>query len=293
MARRVSDLLGQRAAESFVGGRHELATLLECLHDKGPLVVQVHGLAGVGKTTLLDAFSAQARTQGAVVVRLDSGTIEPTERGLLYELGVAIGSQNQRLMADEAAERLGSLGDRVVLVLDTYELLRFLDSWLRQVFIPKLGDNVRVILSGRHPPIPAWLVAQEWQGLFRSVDLGPLAEDEALELLAGAGVSGGEAKRINRFVRGHPLALRLAASAVAERPGLVLEGAAFQGIFQRLTSLYLADVNDAITRQGLEAASVVRRATQSLLGAMLPNAAPQDVYDRLLSLPFVESGRTG
>jgi hypothetical protein len=108
MARRVSDLLAQRATESFVGRSGDLASLLKCLRDDRPLVVQVHGLAGVGKTTLLDAFSSHARAEGAVVVRLDCRTTEPTERGFLYELGVAIGSQNSKLTADEAAERLGA-----------------------------------------------------------------------------------------------------------------------------------------------------------------------------------------
>jgi hypothetical protein len=96
---------------------------------------------------------------------------------------------------------------------------------------------------------------------------------------------------INRFARGHPLALELAAAAVLERPGLDLEVGG--RVVEELTRLYLADVPDPLTRRVLEAAAVVRRTTRPLLQAMLPAVAPQDAYDRLRALPFVESTRDG
>ena len=101
------------------------------------------------------------------------------------------------------------------------------------------------------------------------------------------------AKHINRFVRVHPLALRLAASAVNERPEMDFERLAVQGIINQLTSLYLNEVKDPITRQGLEAAAVVRRITLSLLAAMLPDLAPQDVFERLKALPFADVSGEG
>jgi hypothetical protein len=52
-------------------------------------------------------------------------------------------------------------------------------------------------------------------------------------------------------------------------------------------------VPDPVTREALDAASVVRRTTQSLLRAMLPEVAPQDALEKLRGLPFVESGRDG
>lgn len=62
---------------------------------------------------------------------------------------------------------------------------------------------------------------------------------------------------------------------------------------EELTRVYLTDVRDPLTRETLDAASVIRRAARSLLGAMLPDAGPQDAYERLQSLPFVESGSDG
>lgn len=291
MVRRMRELLAQRAMEGFVGRGEEMGSLLHCVEGGGSLVVHVHGIAGVGKSALLEAFSAQARARGAAVVKLDCRAIEPTERGFLHELGAAIGGEI--LTAEEAAARLGRLGSRVVLALDTYEVFRLLDTWLRQVFIPALPENVRVVLAGRQPPVPAWLTSPEWQGLFRSIPLEPLRDEEALELLSRAGIREEDARRINRLARGHPLALKLAASALMERPQLDLKAMALQGVIEELARLFLADVGDPLTRQALEAASVVRRTNQSLLRAMLPEAAPQDAYDRLRALPFVQSARDG
>ena len=55
----------------------------------------------------------------------------------------------------EASAALSGLGDRVVLVLDTYEQLRLLDTWLRQELVPGLRDNTRLALAGREPPVAA------------------------------------------------------------------------------------------------------------------------------------------
>jgi len=291
MAHRVSDLLAQRAMESFVGRTDEKAVLFQMLEAGAPLVLFIHGIAGIGKSRLLEAFSVQARAQGAPVVCLDCRAIEPTERGFIQELSSAIGSDATTV--EKAAERLGRLGRRVVLALDTYELFRLMDTWLRQVFIPALSENVRVILSGRLPPVSAWLTSPEWQGMFRSISLGPLSDKDALELLSRAGVNEQNAQRINHFAHGHPLALILAASAVTEQTKLDLEETAVQRVMEELTRIYLADVDDPLTRKALDAASVVRCTTQSLLWAMLPEVAPQDAFERLRALPFVESGRGG
>jgi uncharacterized protein (DUF934 family) len=64
-------------------------------------------------------------------------------------------------------------------------------------------------------------------------------------------------------------------------------------VIEELSRLYLSDVPDPTTRQVLEAASVVRRVTASLLAAMLPDVPPEEALERLRSLPFVEARRDG
>jgi len=285
-------LLAQRATQGLVGRSRELALLTRVAdREDESLLVHLHGVPGVGKSAVLDAFLAAERARGAIVVRLDCRAIEPTERGFLREVSTAIGIDSSDVPG--VTRRLGTIGDRVLIALDNYEAFRLLDSWLRGAFMPALEENARVVLAGRDPPVPAWLTSPEWRGLFRSVLVGPLDDAAALELLSQQGVGVAAGRRINRIARGHPLALRLAMSAIGERPDLSLEEAATQPVVEQLTRLYLADVHDPVTREALDAASVVRRSTQSLLRAMLPSVAPQDAVEKLCALPFVETGRDG
>jgi hypothetical protein len=157
---RVRDLLDRRIIGSFVGRKEELGSLLEILADEGPVVVHLHGIAGVGKSRLLSAFAEGARADGARVIQLDCRGVEPTEAGLLNELGIASGGVAGS--AEEIASRLGHIGARVVVTLDTYEVFRLMDTWLRQVFLPLLPDNVRFVLCGREAPLTAWLSDPGW-----------------------------------------------------------------------------------------------------------------------------------
>ena len=179
------------------------------------------GIAGIGKSTLLAAFTEDARARGAAVVSLDCGGIEPTERGFLAALGRAVGVLRARppgatrpmATVADAADALSGLGDRVVLVLDTYEQLRLLDTWLRQELVPGLRDNTRLALAGREPPVTAWIT--DFGDMLTTVPLANLAAADADALLRREGLSEADAARITRFTHGHPLALRLAASARA------------------------------------------------------------------------------
>src|SRR5262245_43213406 len=166
--------------------------------DGGPVVVHVNGVAGIGKSTLLDAFAARAREDGAAVVRIDCRAVEPTPRGFLAEISDALGEPVERV--EDLAEILASLGERVVVTLDTYEVFRLLDSWIRMSFVASLPDNSRVLIASRNPPSAAWRTAPGWTNLFRSIELGALADDDALAFLARAGVADDAAKKINAFV---------------------------------------------------------------------------------------------
>jgi DNA-binding response OmpR family regulator len=287
MTQTVRQLIDEQA--TWLAGRDdEMDVLRRLLGGGGPLVVFLYGIAGIGKSALVEAFGVEARASGATVLRLDCRSIEPTERGFLTALEAKTGGE--LTSAEAAATRLGDLGERVVLVLDTYELARLLDPWLRQAFVPALSDKIRIVLSGREPPMTGWPAALG--GLFRGLPLENLRRDEAEDLLKRAGVDDGDADRIYRLARGHPLSLRLAASALAERPEVSLEAVTVKAIVEGLTELYLGGL-DPTTRLALDAASVVRRPTLSLLAAMLPNTAPQDAFDRLRRLPFVELGDDG
>jgi hypothetical protein len=281
----VAMLLEQRRATALVGRAEELAALRSMLDDDGPIVTLVHGVAGIGKSTVLSAFLTEARSAGAAVVALDGRTFEPTERGFLTELADAIGAESPTLA--RTVERLSGLADRVVVAVDTYEALRLIDGWLRHTFAPALGANVRVVLAGRMAPFAGWHLDPEWAGAVRAHALGPLPESDAHLMLTELGVPRTDAPQINRLAGGHPLALRIAAATARERPTDRYEEVVPARVMEALVRAYATDLDPA-TREALDAAAVVRRMTRSLLAQMIPDAAPLDAFDRLRELPFVD-----
>lgn len=277
-------------AGGFLGRESEQAQLLGLLEEDGPSVLFLHGLAGMGKTSLVGLVSARARRQGAVVVRLDGNLLEPTPAGFMGALAIAVGGGGDA--PPEVIRRLGGLGKRVVLVVDTYELLRLIDHWVRLELVPALPANVKLFIAGREPALAAWLQAVPRSSDFRTIELRPLDEESALAVLAQDGVPSDAAKRLNRVARGHPLALRVAAGAMRGPLDPGLEQAASDRVVEELTRIHVEGLDNA-TRHCLEAASVVRRVTRPLLQAMLPDVAPQDAYDRLSALAFVQPADDG
>src|SRR4051794_9073316 len=92
--RRLGDVLAERSVLTALGRDAELATLGEALRRDAAdyLVWHVHGLPGIGKSSLLHAFASRARAAGATVLALDCRAIEPTEAGMLRALGGVLGA---------------------------------------------------------------------------------------------------------------------------------------------------------------------------------------------------------
>jgi hypothetical protein len=284
MARTLAALLDERAA-GLPGRQRERGLLLRLLDDDGPLVAFVHGIAGIGKSALLKAFAADARARGARPVVIDGRSLEPTQRGVAEAIAAAAGAASHDL--DAAVEALGALGERVVLVIDTYEQLGMVDGWLCRALVPALPANVRVLLAGREPPAPGWVRGYA-DGLL-AVPLECLRAEDAEALLQRAGASAHDAAWLNQRARGHPLSLQLVAGALgAGRPARHGVGSAVDEVARE----YL-DALDPDTRRALEAAAITRRTTLTSLGAMLADERADEALARLRTLPFVELGPDG
>lgn len=293
MIARATDLHRRRPTARLVGRQRELSRLARLLGPDGAAVVHVDGVAGIGKSTLLAAFAAQAQAGGASTVVLDCRLLEPTERGVLRAVAGALGADVGEPELDAVVQQLADLDRRVVLVLDQFEVLRLVDTWLRQAFVPLLPGNVRLVIGSREAPVAAWLTSPELTGLVDRLVLAPLDAADAVGLFAALGVDAARATRLNGVVHGHPLAIRLAASTAAGRSDLNLDDVAAHAVLDGLTRLFLEDVPDPVTRTVLEAASVVRRTTASLLAQLLPDVEPQEAFGRLRDLPFVEIRQDG
>lgn len=287
----LGDRLERRALEALAGRRAELERLRLFALGEEPLVMHIQGIPGTGKSHLLNALAVDLGGKGVFVVRVDARWCEPSTAALCRAISREIGgseSEDSAVVASSLSQR----PERTLLVLDSYESFRLLDSWVRQAFLPLLGDNVRTILSSREPPRSAWRIAPAWRGLFDSMLLETFPPQVALDYLTSQGVPEGSAQELNRVARGHPLALSLGL-ALYDAGGQVRgSGATHHQVLEHMAALFLEEA-DSQTTQVVQAASLVRTATAPLLAAMLPHIAPDEALDRLRALPFVSIGPHG
>ena len=273
-----------RAAPALVGREPERTELLRLLQPEGPSVSFIYGLAGVGKSALLRAFAAEVAARHVTVLEFDATAIEPSETGLVAAVSDALGAHLADPIA--AADAIGAAGEKVVLTLDAYERLRPLDEWLRECWLPALPEHVRVVIAGRNAPAAAW--SARYGPLLAQIPIDSLSPSDAVDLLRRLGVPAQRAADLNRVLRGHPRALKLAASA---RFHGATDNPVRYGL-EELARLFLSGL-DQPTRQALDAASVVRRVTVSLWAAMRPQSSPAEDFARLRRLPYVWSGEEG
>jgi hypothetical protein len=285
------DRLERRAVEALAGRRAELERLEAFALGDEPLVMHIQGIPGTGKTHLLNALTASIGGKHVRVVRMDARWCEPSPaafcRVLCRELG-ASESEDSAVVATS----LSHGAKRTLLILDSYESFRLVDSWLRQVFLPSLGDNVRIILSSREAPRPAWRIAPAWRGLFDSMLLETFSPEAALEHLTSEGMPEGSARELNRVAHGHPLALSLGLALYSAGGQVRGSAATLQEVLEHMAALFLEDA-DPGTIQIVQAACLLRTATAPLLAAMLPDIPANDALDRLRALPFVSAGPHG
>lgn len=277
-----------RSSTLIVGRESELAALARVLDASGPRVLFVYGIAGIGKSSLLTRFRGECEERGVHVVAVDCGAMEPTQAGFIDAVRRATSMQT----GDDVLGRLGARGPSVLLV-DTYEVFRIADPWLRNELLPALGSSVRVVVAGREPPMLEWATQRGEYGGFEVLPLGPLDARSVESLLCSAGLADhATTNAIAGLCRGHPLALRLAIEARIAGGALPVADA-MPRVVEALAALFREGLDDR-SRRVLDAASVPRRITSGVLAAMLGSGENVDAaLDLLRQLSFVGATADG
>jgi hypothetical protein len=280
--------LANRSAGGIVGREAEIELLLSSLRGSAPSVWYVHGIAGIGKSTLLRAVASAAEHKGWSVILLDGRSIEPTAAGFLASLSQQIGRD---VDITDLTTAFANEPQTTAIIIDNYESLTLLDAWVRQALVPALPSSAGLVLAAREPPGPGWRRDSPCNVLLRTLALKTLDRNAVEQLLARFGFAQARAHAINQITAGHPLAVVLAGSKLRDWAGAMAD--ALLDVNIDLAQLYLSGIENKDLREAIEAASVVRRITTPMLSALLPSITAAEIFEGLRRLPFVEVVQDG
>jgi hypothetical protein len=311
----LSSRLSEIRRARFVGRESELAMFQAMLGQPSPsfCVAYVFGPGGVGKSSLLRAWTQAATAAEAIVLHIDARNLDGSTKALTLAIRAAAMSGQPDLWTVPQAEDVDSTGmwaamtqahgaRRTLVFVDTYELLAPIDDWVRETLLSDLPDNVVLVLGGRNAPSPGWRSDPAWGTLIRPFSLRNMSTDESLAYLRLRNVPEQQHADVLAFTHGHPLALSLIADMAAQRPqDERFSPEKMPDIIRTLLEQFVQRVPSPAHRAALEAASLVRVMTEPLLSAMLSTApikdtadeAAHELFDWLRGLSFVESGPNG
>ena len=274
----VGGLIGRGAELAML--RDALAGSLRCVH--------LHGIGGIGKTTLANALLRHAAASRIATARLDARDVACLPRDFLRALARALGKPTADPIATLRARR-----GRTLVVVDSCEHLVALDRWLREDLVRALPPRTLLVLSGRLAPSADWRGEGAWNETMRELKLEALAPDAAREILRARGVADRHDAAALRLTHGHPLALCLVADLVARRPDSSLELADAPDVVQALLARVVMDVDDDRQQAALDVCGLVRHVSEPLLAAMLGGRDARRLLRWLATLSFIEIGPGG
>ena len=280
-----------RRYRHFVGRTAELAAMQSALAGETlPFqTLYVYGPGGIGKTALLHQLTNLCLQRGVAATYLDARHIEAAPEAFTRAVAEAMGLP----AGSGSLEGFSALQGRHVLLIDTFESLGALDTWLRDVFLPQMPDGVLVVLAGRLAPSVEWRGDPGWQTLIRPLALRNLTLEESRAFLTSREIPPADVPAVLEFTHGHPLALSLVADTYALRPGVRFEPQAAPEVVHALVEKFVEQVPGPAHRAAVEACALVRAMSESLLGVMLRLPDPHDLFRWLRELSFMDSGPLG
>jgi hypothetical protein len=275
-----------------VGRDTELDVFRAALQSKAPdhpvSLLFVHGPGGVGKTVLLRQFGRLATNARARVIALDGRDLEPSPSGVLGAVRELAGIGDGAALFDALAHQR-----RLVLLIDTYEALTPLDTWMRELFLPQLPEASLVVLAGREAPSVGWRADPAWSELAEILPLRNLPPADSRTYLEARGLPGEQHQVVLEFTHGHPLALSLLTNLLLSGSVQTFRPEKAPDIVGALLGRFLDHVPSQSHWRALAACAHARVTTEWLLAEVLGACEARELFAWLRDLPFIEQGRLG
>lgn len=278
--RTLADTLNAERARLFVGRAaelHELEALLDPTSARR--VISLWAPGGAGKTELLAAFVRRARARGVPTLTLVGEELQASESSFRAVMLERLGT-----LADDAD---GDAVGHAVVIVDRFELLASLETWIRERLLPSLDGRLRFVLAGRLAPSVAWAKHPAWRTIHTPLALGDLAATEAGDYLTRRGVPVARHAEVIAAANGHPLALALIADVVEHDPDAATSLGQHPETVRILLGALIDSVPDDLHRDALWSMALLRRTTEEALAATVDGRRARTLFSYLERLSFV------
>ncbi|MDQ1911342.1 LuxR C-terminal-related transcriptional regulator [Paenibacillus sp. GD4] len=292
----LQSLLERLEVQSFTGRVFELQLFEQFLlhvESRAEKIINVYGIGGIGKTSLLNRYRSIAEARGALYLHADLSE----QRGSQEALGTVFASQlKAKTQASDwsgwepCMEQLHAEASdrRIIIVLDHYEEAGGLDAWLREWLFPQLPVNSLLIISGRQPLQGPWRLSPAWRRLILPLRLDALDYESIKQFLLGEGIT--EEQVVDSiWLRslGHPLLATLLAETVSRQEAGPMSNTKQTFDMEELLQNWWRETHGDELRDLIMAASVARSFHQEMISAMTGHELQPALFDRLVQLSYV------
>ncbi len=287
----LADIVDQDRLGTFVGREQEVRVFQDWMDESAPptAVWDVHGIAGMGKSSLLWQWVARARSQDILAVWMDGRSCPRQPADFLthlYQVCEPVLPLSQGLA--------GAWPDRWVWIVDNFDELESLESWLREDLVGRIPPYGGLIVFASRLGLAApWYAHAFWKARLSRVALTPLAYSHVASYFQRMKVRPSlELSEIIHRIHGYPLALAIVGDYVTARgPG---QDAWDLSMLESITAELLREVTDPAMHPLLDVLTVVPEVDYELMTQILPAEALTRTRFRALSrLSFVRSGPGG
>ncbi len=299
--KRYRDNIRSMESRYFVGRDEELKQMKELLVNSGKnkRIINISGTGGVGKTYLLQEFSSLCEQTGALLIELDARDFYHSANGFFRHVLTILDphfaenptSINESQLHHTCIHLLNSLSkeQKIVLALDSYEELRGMGRWLREVFISQLDSEILIVISGRNPLDGQWISSPGWRESIHSIPLKDLNRDAIIQYLQKFSIKDKSTiENVCHFTGGHPLVLSFVTSILSSGKELSFDTFEQQDIWTHLIDQWLREIPDDKFRVMIEAACVLRQFNQESLEYVLEQAISYVDFKILTNLSFIQ-----
>ncbi|GIO27078.1 LuxR family transcriptional regulator [Ornithinibacillus bavariensis] len=299
----INEIIQEVEDAYFVGRNEELKFFCDFLTAQNPKqrIIHFYGSAGIGKTFLLNKFARIAEAQHIPFLHLDARDFPNTAEGLFSHFQASLTTfiatheldYSPPTEVESSLQILNQLGEKIIIVIDSFEQLSTLDRWYRETLLRYLRPNFYIILAGRKPLTGEWVESPAWRKITKQIQLNPFTYDDTLLFLTKNEITeSSDIQAIWKYTSGNPLLLSLATmSNISSKVSLKYESDS--ELLGALTKRWLSEATNERIISLIEVAALFHQFDQQVISTILQEEISNKKFNELISLSFVHKAKKG